>query len=260
MPKLIVQTPEGVEIRQELAGVGSRFAAAVVDGLAFLIAAAAIGLVFAYLSWLRSGAAEQFLLAFYLGGLALIGLAYPFLWSVYRNGQTPGKSVVGIRVVSADGSPAAPMQHLLRSLILVVDILPVPVSIGFWLMAITPRHTRLGDLAAGTIVLRVPDDERAPEPRPNDRWSTLTDRHLALDAHAARALDPRDVAFLRDVVTRRDIDEHARRALFDRVAEVYCAKLGIARPPPPVNETALVRELYVYAREFVGELATPSTI
>lgn len=260
MVKLIVQTPEGVEIRQDLAGAGSRFAAAVVDGLAFLIAAAALGIVFGILFRMSGDGATQFLVVSFFGGLVLIGLAYPFFFGVYRNGQTPGKSVVGIRVVSADGSPAQPVQHLLRSLILLVDILPVPVSVGFWLMAITPRHTRLGDLAAGTIVLRVPDDERAPEPRPNDRWSTLTDRHLLLDAHAARVLDPRDVAFLRDVVTRRDIDEHARRALFDLVANAYCAKLAIARPPPPVNETVVVRELYVFAREFVGEPPSPTAI
>lgn len=256
MAKLIVQTPEGVEIRQELAGAGSRAAAAVVDGLIFGVAAGVLGLAIALAASSGGGALEGFLLGLYAGGIVLLGIAYPFVWHVLQNGQTPGKKLVGVRVLSADGSPARTMQHLLRSLILIVDILPVPVPLGLLLAAVTPRHTRLGDLAAGTLVLRVPDVERVPEPWPSERWSTAAEKVLELDARAAHALDPRDLAFLRDVVTRRDLDEVARRTLLDRVADVYCRKLGVARPPI-VKSAVLVRELYTFAREHVAAPSVP---
>ncbi|MCY2960242.1 MAG: RDD family protein [Planctomycetota bacterium] len=249
MAKLIVQTPEGVEIRQELAGAGSRAAAAVVDGLIFLVVAVSVGLVLALVASFGGTGLEGFLLGLYLGGITLVGMAYPFLWHVLRNGQTPGKKLVGVRVTSADGSPASTVQHLLRSLILIVDVLPVPVPLGLLLAAITPRHTRLGDLAAGTLVLRVTDAEAVSEPWASERWSTLEGKHLEFDARASSTLDPRDLAFLRDVVTRRDIDAEARNALLDSVAEVYCRKLGVVRPPSLVKSAALVRELYLYARE-----------
>lgn len=255
--KLIVQTPEGVEIRQDLAGAGSRAAAAVVDGLIFGVVAAVLGLAIVLAASFGGGALEGFLLGLYVGGIALLGIAYPFVWHVLQNGQTPGKKLVGVRVLSADGSPARTMQHLLRSLILIVDILPVPVPLGLVLAAVMPRHTRLGDLAAGTLVLRVPDAESVlVEPWPSERWSTAAERVLGLDARAAHALDPRDLAFLRDVVTRRDLDETARRTLFDRVVDVYCRKLGVARPPM-VKSAVLVRELYVFAREFAAAPNAP---
>jgi len=258
LAKLIVQTPEGVEIRQDLAGAGSRAAAAVVDGLLFLIVAFVLGLVLLFAAQLGGGSLGGFLLGLYTGGFLLLGLAYPFLWHVFQNGQTPGKRLVGVRVLSADGSPASTVQHLLRSLILIVDILPVPVPLGLLLAAVTPRHTRLGDLAAGTLVLRVPDAESVPsEPWPGQRWSALTDRQLELDARAAHALDARDHAFLRDVVTRRDLDEQGRQTLLDRVADVYCQKLGIARPPL-VKSAVLVRELYVFARESIAPPSAPA--
>lgn len=251
MAKLVVQTPEGVEIRQDLAGAGSRSAAAVVDGGIFLVVVAALGLVIALAAQIGGGAFEGFLAGLYLGGIVLLGLAYPFVWHVLRNGQTPGKLLVGIRVTSGDGAPATTVQHLLRSLILLVDVLPIPVPLGLLLAAVTPRHTRLGDLAAGTLVLRVPDAEVIADPWPDERWSALPSHALALDPRAAWALDARDVAFLRDVVTRRAIDERARQVLFDRVIEVYAAKLGVARPPL-VQSTDLLRELYLYAREHLA--------
>ncbi len=258
MAKLIVQTPEGVEIRQDLAGAGSRAAAAVVDGLIFAIVGGVLGLVLLFAASFGGGSVEGFLLGLYFGGITLLGLAYPFLWHVFQNGQTPGKKLVGVRVTSADGSPASTVQHLLRSLILIIDILPVPVPLGLLLAAVTPRHTRLGDLAAGTLVLRVPDVESfLGEPWPSERWSALTDRQLELDARAAHVLDARDLAFLRDIVTRRDLDEIARQKLLERVVDVYCRKLGIARPPM-VKAPVLVRELYVFARESAAAPSAPA--
>ena len=255
MAKLIVQTPEGVEIRQELAGAGSRSAAAVVDAVVFSVIAIALGLVLAVVVQFTGGAFEGFLLGLYLGGLTLLGLAYPFLWQVFQDGQTPGKKLVGVRVLAADGSPATAVQHLLRSLILIVDILPVPVPLGILLAAVTPRHTRLGDLAAGTLVLRVTEAEPLAEPWPGVLWSTFPERRLELDARAAGALDPRDLAFLRDVVTRGGLEDDARTALLDSVARAYCAKLGLGGPPPLVASGDVVRELYLFARESVPAAA-----
>jgi uncharacterized RDD family membrane protein YckC len=257
--KLVVQTPEGVEIRQEIAGAGSRTAAASVDLLIFGFVALVAGLVLAIARRFGLGGPEEFLFGLFLGGVVLLGLAYPFLFHVLDHGQTPGKKLLGIRVLSADGSPARTVQHLLRSLILLIDVLPVPVPIGLLLAAVTPRHTRLGDLAAGTLVLRVAKPEGAVEPWPGERWSSLLQPRLALDARAAAALDARDVAFLRDVGLRRDFDPPAREALHARVADVYCAKLGIVRPPL-CRPSDFVHELYLFAREkgpIAGPLAGP---
>lgn len=250
--KLIIETPEGVQIRQDLAGAGSRFAAALIDAILFSIVAIVLLIVVALAARIGGSAVEGFLLGLLLGGGVLLGIAYPFLWHAFGHGQTPGKRLLGIRVLSADGSPASTVQHLLRSLILVIDILPLPVPLGFMLAASMPRHTRLGDLAAGTLVLRIADADGVRDRWPNDTWSALPERRLALDARAAASLDPRDVAFLRDVVTRENLDPAAQKTLVERTASAYCKKLGVEPRVAFVNEKGLVRELYLFAREFVG--------
>lgn len=242
-----METPEGVEIRQELAGAGSRAAAALVDVLLFAVGAAVIGLALLALGAF-GGSAGRFVLGLYVGGIVLLWVGSTYAWHAATNGRSPGKMLVGVRVASADGSPATNVQHLLRALILIVDVLPLPAPLGLVLAAATPRHTRLGDLAAGTIVLRTAQLESALEPWAGETHSALAVKQLAIGPDAARALDPRDVAFLRDLATRRGLEDGAQRALIARTADVYCAKLGIARPAS-VDPSAAVRELYLYARE-----------
>ncbi|MBL8862169.1 MAG: RDD family protein [Planctomycetes bacterium] len=259
MAKLVVETPEGVEIQIDLAGVGSRSAAALLDLLIFAFAATVVlllGLVAVTSLSLRS-AATDFLIGMFVGGTLLVGLAYPFVWHVRANGQTPGKMLVGIRVTAADGAPAGAVAHLLRSLVLLADLFPAPAPIGLVLAAVTPRHTRLGDLAAGTIVLRVPPGARAPEPWPRDTWSGLPTRELPLEPRLASALSAEDLAFLGEVVRRAEgLAPGARAELERRVVDLYRSRLGLPGAPPPTVSSEALRELFLFAREHAGR--TPS--
>ncbi len=255
MTKLIVETPEGVELRQDLAGAGSRTAAACIDGLIFLM----LALVLAVFTFALASATGKvfggFIAGFYIGGMVLIGLAYPFTWHVLRNGQTPGKRLVGVRVTSADGSPARTVQHLLRSFILLVDILPVPVPLGLVLAAVTPRHTRLGDLAAGTLVLRVHRAAAAVEPWPGESWSQSLLPTLPLTPRSAQLLSPRDVALLRDLAARRGLEPDTRAEIVQRAARVYATRLGLAPPDGSAQSEEFLRELFLFAREHVEAIS-----
>lgn len=254
MTKLIVETPEGVELRQDLAGAGSRAAAACVDGLLFLVVALALAVFTFALASATGKVFGGFILGFYVGGTTLLGLAYPFTWHVLRNGQTPGKSLVGVRVTSADGSPARTVQHLLRSLILLVDIIPVPVPLGLVLAAVTPRHTRLGDLAAGTLVLRVHRTTVEIEPWPGERWSTNVMAAVPLTPRATQVLTPRDVVFLRDLAARRGLEPDTRAETVVRAARVYAVRLGLPPPASSGEAEEFLRELFLFARENVDAI------
>lgn len=257
--RLIVETPEGVELRQDLAGAGSRAAAAAVDGLIFALLALTLAMLAFALAFATGRVFGGFVLGFYFGGMVLIGLAYPFTWHVLRNGQTPGKRLVGVRVTSADGSPASTVQHLLRSLILLVDILPVPVPLGLVLAAVTPRHTRLGDLAAGTLVLRVHRAEALAEPWPGERWSTLLQPALPLTSRSAQLLSPRDVVLLRDLAARRGLEAETRAEIALRAARIYSTRLGFQPPADEDQAEEALRELYVFAREHVEAAGARAT-
>lgn len=150
-----IVTPEAVAVTVDVAELGSRVGAGLIDGLilgASLVAssiltgiASAIGIVS-----LSSGVSGPIYGAFVL---LLIWGYFPFFEEVW-NGRTPGKRAFGLRVIQTDGQPAGLGPVLLRNLLRPVDVLVAMV--GLFFMLFTRRHQRLGDLAAGTIVVHEP--------------------------------------------------------------------------------------------------------
>ena len=145
------QTPEGIELSLSLAGPIVRGVAWLID---FAIRIVCYIVLAIFLKWLGGVG----------GGLMLIGLFliewfYPVFFEV-RNGMTPGKKVMGVKVVHDDGTPVSWTASLLRNLIRPIDLLPICNIAGFIAMLLNSRFKRLGDLAAGTIVVYVRDETR----------------------------------------------------------------------------------------------------
>ena len=148
-----VETPEQVGIDYEIAGLGSRAAAATIDLL--LLGGTGIAGAVVFLTLRSRGLVP--------GGVApalLIMIAFT-LWYGYftffeglRGGQTPGKRFLGIRVVADTGHPAGLGAAAIRNLLRAADFLPPPYLLGMALIALHPRAKRIGDLVAGTIVVR----------------------------------------------------------------------------------------------------------
>ena len=100
------------------------------------------------------------------GGLALILLfvvewLYPVLFEVLWRGQTPGKRILGISVINDDLTPVTLGPSLIRNLLRFVDFLPLLYLVGVATMLSNGRFQRLGDLAAGTLVIGVSESSRA---------------------------------------------------------------------------------------------------
>ena len=150
---LEVETPEHVVLDLEIAGIGSRALAAVVDmmilvgaGMATLIA---LGLLGGF--GLTLGSWGVALLV--LGGFAA-WTGYFIFFEGFRGGQTPGKRMVGIRVLMDTGHAVTPGAAAVRNLLRLADFMPPPYLAGLLLVAFHPRAKRLGDLVAGTVVAR----------------------------------------------------------------------------------------------------------
>jgi hypothetical protein len=136
---------------------------------------------------------------------------------------------------------------VLRALIWPVDvILSFPLPIGLYIIAFTPRRQRLGDIVAGTVVVRSEPRVERREPWPGELWSTLPERTLALSPLALARLDARDVELLRELVTRPSLQTEERRRLFVEVARHYAQRLELG---PFVDARIVLRELYLFARE-----------
>jgi uncharacterized membrane protein SpoIIM required for sporulation/uncharacterized RDD family membrane protein YckC len=157
-----IETPENVVLDYEIAGIGSRVLAAFLD-LLILIAwflgiamiAGIVGLNQLVGSWVQA-------IYILVGMLAYWG--YFTLFEAFRFGQTPGKRYVGIRAVRETGHPinlgAAGARGLLRA----IDLFPPLLLLDALLIAFHPRARRLGDLVAGTIVVRdQPVESRVPD-------------------------------------------------------------------------------------------------
>ncbi|MBM3449874.1 MAG: RDD family protein [Armatimonadetes bacterium] len=113
------------------------------------------------------------------------------------NGQTPGKRVVGIRVVRIDGRPIGFGQAATRNLVRVLDALPVYYAIGVLVMFLNKSQRRLGDLAAGTVVVHEGASQRLQAlPRLEAR--------LAIDPLLVRRLRPDEYDLIRRFLLRRD--------------------------------------------------------
>ncbi len=148
---LRISTPEGVSLELPLAGVGSRFVALLVDTL--LQATAFVGIAILLLVLGAGGFTGDAVLA--VAAFALV-FAYPVAFEVGASGRTPGKRWSSLRVVCDDGSPITFRASALRNLVRPVDAIPGLYLVGAIAVFASRSNQRLGDLAAGTIVVREP--------------------------------------------------------------------------------------------------------
>jgi|HubBroStandDraft_4_1064222.scaffolds.fasta_scaffold00015_71 uncharacterized RDD family membrane protein YckC len=170
---LEVRTPESIAFHYELAGLGSRFLAVMVDQAIQILIIAAIfaGLILAgsRLQAARHGPsaisdqlATSLAIALIVSIVFVVFFGYFIVFEAAWNGQTPGKKLLGLRVVRDGGYPVDFGASLIRNLIRVGEWI-----VGYYILAaisalISPENKRLGDLAAGTIVVR---DARLAVPR-----------------------------------------------------------------------------------------------
>lgn len=207
-----IDTPENIEFGYDIAGIGSRFLAAIIDtffiGVAEVIVLLVVGLAVQSLSL-----GESILTA--AGAL----LGFIILWGYYVafelawNGQSPGKRMLGLRVVREGGRPITVIASIIRNLIRIVDFLPLLYGIGVVAMFVDRRARRLGDLAAGVLVVReraeVTLESLAARPL---LATTLPPDHGPL-AHVV-ALNETDYALVQEFLARRhDLGRDARLRL-----------------------------------------------
>ncbi len=147
---LEVETPEHVLLDYEIAGIGSRALAAILDSL---VLGAWLILLFFFTGILAVGLGQWTFAVFGVLSFASTWGYFTFFEGL-RNGQTPGKRRLGIRVVRDSGHAVSFGAAAARNLLRIADFLPPPYLIGAIAVAIHPRGKRLGDLVAGTVVVR----------------------------------------------------------------------------------------------------------
>lgn len=145
-----IETPEGVSLRLRAAGAFARAQAWLLDTfLRVMVFFVAVGIFSAIFG--RGGVGLASLLMFVLMWV------YNVVCEVWFHGQTLGKRALGLRVVSADGTPITLMPSVVRNLLRVVDALPGIYGVGLICSMIDPSARRIGDIVAGALVVHAND-------------------------------------------------------------------------------------------------------
>lgn len=198
---LPIETPEHVAVHLELAGVGSRAAAALLDTSLVTLALLLLHVLAGALGLGEIGSAlEGWALAVLILLSFLTFFGYFAFFEALNGGRTPGKQALGLRVVMETGHPVTPAAAMVRNLVRLLDCyFPLlPFLPGLVMVFLHRRNQRLGDLAAGTIVVRdrpvdwalvpaPPREASAEEPLETGPPELSEDEFRLLDQYLARA-------------------------------------------------------------------------
>jgi uncharacterized RDD family membrane protein YckC len=233
-----LETPEQIDVNLELAGLGTRFVAQLYDWIIKILLSAVL-VILALICAGLLGYEPQFertkplVLALVLGGLYLLWLGFDIYYEATHNGQTPGKRHAGIRVIRDGGAPLDFQAAAVRNLLGLADYLPSFYVLGAIIVLLTPRRQRLGDLAAGTIVVR--ERTLAAPAETAEVVQRIASEEYAFTAQHLAGCSANDRNILRSFLQRletMEADSRARLAL--QLANTFLQKTGY-QPAQPIH-------------------------
>jgi len=227
--RLTIPTPEGVELTLTLAGAASRFVAALID------LAIQVTLLIALAVLLSVGGGGGVLIAIWAILSFLVIFGYDVAFEVLNSGRTPGKQMNGLRVVRLGGYPVNFLTSAIRNAIRPIDFLPGGYLVGASLIIATPKNQRLGDIVAGTLVIR----QRVSRSLPLPQTPRVAPAPLALDdpyrAWDTSRISPEELSAVQQFLDRRTtIDYNVRLELGATLAARLRPKVaGVPEGVPP---------------------------
>ena len=228
-----IVTPENIAFQYEVAGPFRRLPAFLIDLSIRAVILMAVGFAMSILVGVTGGTSIAFLVVFYF----VMDWFYGGLFETYWNGQTPGKRLMGIRVLSHDGQPINGLQAVLRNILRYVDMMPlvptvaftgqpglggVPTfMVGLFAVMFSDRYQRLGDMVCGTIVVVEDRSWLFGVAKLEDRRAVELASYIPANFQASRDLARALAVYVErrrffSVPRRREIARHLGRPLLER--------------------------------------------
>lgn len=219
---LRIRTPEGVVFSQTLASPVIRFCSWFIDFLTIFTIVGILGNLIMLVGVLSRDLASAFYVLMYF----VISIGYGLLCEWSWRGQTLGKRLLRLRVVDAEGLKLQFHQIVVRNLLRFVDSLPFFYALGGVTCWFSPKFQRLGDVAANTIVVRIPV---IAEPNIDQltagRYNSLR-RYPHLEARLRQQVSQADATLaLQTLLRRDDFEPAARIELFAELADYFRLKV-----------------------------------
>ena len=251
--QLSIETPEQVALDFPVAGIGSRFVALLLDhliqfGILLVLSLGGFAVMAAAGRHGMETLAGKWFLAGFTFVLFLILWGYFALFEAFWHGQTPGKRVMKIRVIKDTGRQITLFEALARNLLRFVDYLPSLYLAGVITMLANKRNKRLGDLAAGTLVVHERTEMQpllwtgvaqpsqglfsSPTPSlPIDPWRTPVPAQPIFPPDAVSRLSREDLVVIEAFFARAlDLPLETRAAMAYRILAELTAKMAVASP------------------------------
>ena len=178
----------------------------------------------------------------------VIESGYFIFWEMLTGGRSPGKALVGLRVVRRNGLPIELGNSMVRNVFRIVDLLPANYLVGLISMLLSPSGERLGDHAAGTIVIRLDRPQAAGEiaTSRNPQTLSLTREQLA-------RIGPREIELIRGTLRRLStIPEDRADQLLAEVTETMRQRLELPELPGS-DPREFLRDLLTIAERYLRE-------
>ena len=238
---LRIDTPENVAFGYTVAGIGSRFLAALVDTTLIVLLELMVVGASAYafnaaklMDSLGAWASAIFgLIAF------LLFWGYYIFFEIIWNGQSPGKRWAGLRVIRTDGTPVTLAESIIRNLVRFIDFLPFGYGIGVIAMFVNDQARRLGDLAAGSLVVHDGGEISVQAIASRSRVVIPIDLPLLEADLPLERLEQQDIQLLEDFLSRRSELVNAQSLAIQILQRLY-TRMG---QEPPENTDRPVGQL-----------------
>lgn len=248
--QLTIETPEQTSLDFTVAGIGSRFLALALDTLI----QTAAGIVVSIVGTMGLGTAAAFAPRLAIWTFAILVLFFFFLYFGYFalfeiiwNGQTPGKRVAGIRVIKDSGRPLTPAESIGRNLMRIVDLLPAFYAVGIVSAILTKENKRLGDLVAGSLVVR---EASLGSLKPALQIDPLPSQ-VATSSYGGANLTPQEFTLVDSFLNRRsELDYDVRVRMADQI--LYRLKPKLTLPADNSLSTEGILEALAYERRTAG--------
>ena len=225
MDKIVIETPEHIELEYELAGLGSRFVAVFIDSIIMGV----VDLILLIILMLTTpGIMEKGVFGLFSSVFAsiivvlmfLVVFGYFIFFESLWTGQTPGKRIAQIQVIKDNGEPVRFTDALIRNLFRIIDFLPGWYVVGIITILLNKRNKRVGDMVANTIVVRLKHDLK-PTVLPDLKVKT----ELHIDIHK---INEEEYGLIRNFLLRRnDLMSNARFELARKISMPLMKKLDI---------------------------------
>jgi len=238
LDKLTIETPEQTTLEFPLAGIGSRFLALALDTLVEVAAIGVVGIVLIALAipgsfFLSSSGLWAVAIAIFL--IFALNFSYFALFETLWNGQTPGKRWTHLRVIKDTGRPIGAYDAVLRNLLRIVDLLPTLYAAGIITMIVSRENKRIGDYAAGTVVVH-----EKPLEAVASIWNAPAKPARTVPLGPSPQVTLEELQLIETFLERRDsLDLDVRRAMAHQIADRIGGRIGVPATVRPDTEKFL---------------------